>query len=195
MRRQFRIRSQPHTAVFHVRTRDVEFKGIHPGIVVEGFDDLYVVFLSAACHIAQHPGVILRQKRQLVFNHILHAFVLQANGIQHAHGCIRHPRGRVAFPGCGGYRLDGNAAQQREIVQLCVFPAIAEAAGGRNHRVFQVQTREPDRKIHYFHHSITSPIRNTGPSLQTRSCEPSGVFTTQPMQAPRPQAMRLSSDT
>ena len=61
--------------------------------------------------------------------------------------------------------LDGDAAQQAEIIQLGEFAPEAETAAGRDDRVLQVQAWKLNTQIHQ---NSTFPIGNTGPSLQMR---------------------------
>ena len=62
--------------------------------------------------------------------------VLQSDGIQHAHWCIRNPWRGIAEAFFWRSTLDSNAAKQRKIIQLCKLTAKAEASAGWNDGVF-----------------------------------------------------------
>ena len=70
------------------------------------------------------------QLGQFLGDDLLHPGILKANGVDHAAGALRNPGRGVTEPGIFGGSLEGEGAQLVDVVQLGVFIAIAEGAGG-----------------------------------------------------------------
>ena len=127
------------------------------------------------------------QLGQLLGDYGVHAGILQADGVEHAAGCLRDARGGIAEARFAGRTLEGEGSQAIDIVIGRELMAVAEAAGGGDERVVELDPAERNAQSS---HRISS-FRNTGPSLQTRR-GPFTVCFVQPMQAPKPQPMRTS---
>ena len=127
--------------------------------------------------------------RQLVSNHVLHAGVLQAHGVQHPIRRFGDAGGGVAKTGGKGGALKGEGAQAVDIVKFGKLLPVAKAPAGGNDGVIEPDPAQVHRQIHH----SNSSFRNTGPSLHTR-LGPNRVSMEQPMQAPKPQAMRSSRE-
>ncbi len=167
---------------------DVHLQPAHLGLLRQQGADLHIFRKGKATHIGHHRlAEIAGNPGQLLRNHPVHPGVLQAHGVEHAHGRLRNPGAGVALPGVEGGALEGEGAQQVQVVQVCKILAKAKGAAGRDDGVGKCDAAQVDRSVY---HPSTSRVK-TGPSLHTR-WGPSVVKTVQPMQAPKPQPIRSS---
>ena len=104
------------------------------------------------------------QAGQLVHDHLLHAGILQTDGVQHPGRAFSDARRRVAEAGLEGRSLKGKGAKAVDIIELGKLIAEAEGAGGGNDRVIQLDPAEVNAQSS---HRISS-FSKTGPSLQMR---------------------------
>ena len=165
MRGQLWLRPQADAAMLHIGTADVELVSLHDLGAVQLLHDFHIIFLCRTGHVGDDLRIELCQPWQLSFHDHLDARVLQADGVEHAHRRFGDTRSRIAKARLRRSALDGDAAQQAEIIQLGEFAPEAETAAGRNDRVLQVQSWKLNTQIHQ---NSTFPIGNTGPSLQMR---------------------------
>ena len=70
---------------------------------------------------------------------LLHAAVLQANGVEHARWGFGHARVGVALAVGASGAFHDETAQSLEVYEVGVFFAIAESAAGCQHRVAQFE--------------------------------------------------------
>ena len=131
----------------------------------------------------------LCQTRQLLANDLLHAGVLETDGIDHACRALCNTGRGIAEAGILGGTLKGKGAKAVDIVKLGKFIAVAEGTRCGDHGIVKLDTAKGNLGV-YFSHMISS-FTSTGPSLQIRLL-PVTVLQEQPMQAPKPQPMRSS---
>ena len=72
---------------------------------------------------------------------------LQADGVQHAGRRLDDSRGGVAFALGQEQALDGDAAEGRQVDDVGVLHAVAEAPARRDERVLQGQGTDLNREI------------------------------------------------
>ena len=167
---------------------DVHLQPAHLLTAIQLLAAIDIVLHGKAADIGHHLFVEnLFQLGQFFFNHFVHAWVLQAHGVDEAGGAVGNAGGGVAEAGlfCGA--LEGEGAQHVDIIQLRELIAIAKGAAGGDYRVIQPDAAEGHAQVC---HRISS-FRSTGPSLQMR-LTPYSVSQEQPMQAPKPQPIRCS---
>ena len=173
----------------NIGAADIDLQPAHLWLGIQLLAGIGVVLYAEAGDVGHHRlAEALGQPGQLPGNHSLHAGILQAHGVDHAAGALCNPGGGVAEARLPGGSLKGEGAQPVDVVQLSEFIAVAEGAGGGNHRVVQRDAAEANFGVHQ---KKTSSRGKTGPSLQTRLA-PLLVWMEQPMQAPKPQPMRSS---
>ena len=104
----------------------------------------------------------------------MHADALQPDRVEHARRRFENARGRVAFAFGKKESLHGDTAERRQIDEVGVLRAVAEAAAGRDERVLERQ--RPDAGGEIYH--LMSSARNTGPEMHDRTwCQvPPGVL-------------------
>ena len=129
----------------------------------------------------------LAQGGQLLGNHVVDAGVLQSHAVEHAVRAFGDAGQWVAEARLPGGALEAQGAQDVDVIVGGKLLAKAEGAAGGNHRVIQLHAAQGYGGAH---HTISS-LFSTGPSLQMRLV-PYLVLQLQPMQAPKPQAMRAS---
>ena len=182
------VGTEAHAAAVDVGAGDVDLQPADLGQGVQLRADLRVFFHGKAADVghdrlAEAGG----QPGKLRIDDPVYAGVLQAHGVQHPGGAVRDPGRGVAEAGLPGRALEGERAQDIDIVQLREFIAIAEGAGGGDDGIVQRDAAEGGAQSS---HRISS-FCSTGPSLQIRF-QPVIVLQEQPMQAPKPQPMRRS---
>ena len=84
----------------------------------------------------------LFQLGQFFRDDLLHAGILQADGIDHAGGTFRDTGGGVAEAGILGGTLEREGAQLVDIIQLCKLISEAEGAGGGDDGVIQLDAAQ-----------------------------------------------------
>ena len=123
----------------------------------------------------------------------LQALVRQADRVDHPGGGLPQPRRRVALAGLDGDRLRDEAVEGEALQQ-----GVAECAPGRDRVEGARPIEDRAAQLHAAEAPGSMPRRergrlqraasNTGPSTHRRT-KPLAVGTTQPKQAPKPQAM------
>ena len=131
----------------------------------------------------------LRELGQLAGGDRLDAGVLKADGVEHARGRVGYARRGVTEARLPRRALNGEGPEAVDVVYLRELVPVAEGAAGGYDGVVKLDAAQLDRRVHH----TSSPLPKTGPSLQTRF-GPFTVSTVQPMQAPKPQPMRASSE-
>ena len=180
--------TEGHATAMYVRAGDIDLEDTDLRHLAHGLGELYVLRDAEAGDV-RHEWLmeVLPKLRKLLLDDLMHARVLEADGVDHAGRTLRDTRKLVAVTLLDGRSLEGDGAEDIEIIEIPVFLAVAEGSGGRNDRVCQFDARKLCRDIY---HTISSHVK-IGPSLQTR-LKPCFVFLLQPMQAPKPQPMRAS---
>ena len=165
LRRRLRAGAEAHAAAVDIGAADVHLQPAHLVTLVQLLAGDYIVLHGKAADIGHHLFVEnLFQLGQFFLNHLVHARVLQAHGVDETGGAVGDAGGGVAearLP-CGA--LEGEGAQHIDVVQLREFIAVAEGAAGGDHRVIQRNTAEGHAQVCHF----ISSFRSTGPSLQMR---------------------------
>ena len=81
------------------------------------------------------------------------AGVLEAHGVEHTGGGLGDTGLGIAQPGFTGGALEGEAAQDIQVISFGVFPTVAEGAGGGDDGVFQFHARQGNGEVY---HTISS---------------------------------------
>ena len=180
--------SQARAAAVDVRAGDVHLQPADLLLGAQLFADLGVFDDGEAADV-RHDGLVKdpRELWQLLGDDGVDAGVLQPDGVEQPARVLRDARRGVAEARLARRPLEGERAEQVDVVELRELIPIAERAARGDHRVFQRQAAERDGCVY---HTI-SPFRRTGPSLQMRFV-PYFVLHEQPMHAPKPQPMRSS---
>ena len=150
----------------NIGAADIDFQPAHLGLGIQLLTGVGVVLHAETGDVCHHRLVeALSQPGQLPGNHSIHAGILQTHGVNHAAGAFCNAGGGIAEARLPGGSLKGEGAQPVDVVKLCKFIAVAEGAGGGNHRVVQGDAAEANFCVHQ---KKTSSRGKTGPSLQTR---------------------------
>ena len=88
------------------------------------------------------------QLRQLFVDEAADADALQADRVQHAGRRLDDARRGMSFALVEKQSLDGDAAERRQIDDVGVLDAVAEAAARRDERVLERQRADADGEIH-----------------------------------------------
>jgi len=99
----------------------------------------------------------------------VHADALQADGVDHAGRRLDNARGRVALALGEEEALDADAPEGRQVGDVFILEAIAEAAAGRDERIRQLERADADGKVAcHQSHTISAPSK-TGPEMHERT--------------------------
>ena len=165
LRRRLRAGAEAHAAAVDIGAADVHLQPAHLVTLVQLLAGNYIVLHGKAADIGHHLFVEnLFQLGQFFLNHLVHARVLQAHGVDETGGAVGNAGGGVAEAGLPCGALEGEGAQDIDVVQLREFIAVAEGAAGGDHWVIQRDTAEGHAQVCHF----ISSFRSTGPSLQMR---------------------------
>ena len=182
----------------HVGTGDVQLNGIH-SVHIQHFRQGSVVFRTVPVDVHDHRGLChLAELGQGFLQEKFHSGVFQPHAVQHPCRGLHHPLALIAGPGLQGGPLHCNGADVVQVEEIGEFQAEPEGAGGRGHRRLHGHPRQVHLHPGIFirlHHSTTSWLQNTGPSLQIFIRLPPLPSQEQERQAPRPQPMYFSRDT
>ena len=128
-----------HTAVFHVRTRDIQFNRRNPFERINTCCTLSIVIRRRAADVDNHIGVNILDLRIDVFAEVINALVLKAHTVEHAHRRLSHARIVVALTWMQSGSLHDDTAQLVERHKILKLKSIAEGARGRHHGILQLQ--------------------------------------------------------
>src|SRR5699024_9943717 len=151
-------------ALLDVGAADVQLNEVHIG-GGQALGALAVFLHAVAAQVGPGAGAQLLHHRQLVLDEVVHAGVLQADGVHQAGGGLVQALAPVAGLTGQGQALARDAAQQAQVLDGGVFLAEAEGAGSRDNGSGQSFAQKVYTQV--THSSNTSPASNTGPSLQT----------------------------
>ena len=192
----FRHSAENNTALFDVRTGDVDFYCINT-VYIQLFGNSAVFLWGMAVDVDNHRYVIFFQLRQSVLQEVLAAGVFQTDAVQHTGRGFYRTLALIACCRLQRCTLYSNSANLFQVEKIGKFQTKAKGAGAGSNRSSHLHTGNINCQtaiIQCFYHSPTSSAQNTGPSLQTlmRLPMPSQA---QDRHAPRPQAMYFSRDT
>ena len=140
-----RIRPKSHPAGVHVRARHVQLVGRNPVRFVQPLDHSDVLAHRVPEDIHNHLALrIPLHGRQLPRNKVLHAHVLQPDGVQHSCRRLHHARRGVARHRLQRDPLGDDSAQPLQRNNLFKFNAVAKRAAGGNHRIHQLHSGQRD---------------------------------------------------
>ena len=180
--------TEGHATAMYVRAGDIDLEDTDLRHLAHGLRELYVLRDTEAGDVRHERLVeVLPKLRKLLLDDLVHAWILEADGVDHTGRALSDTRKLVAVTLLNRRSLEGDGAEDIEIIEIPVFLSVAEGSGGRKNWVCQFDARKLCRDIY---HTISSHVK-IGPSLQTR-LKPCFVFLLQPMQAPKPQPMRAS---
>ena len=118
-----------------VRARDVQLEGVHAFGVGQDPRDFDVFVQRRAADVDDDDGAALAQFGQPLGDEAVDADALQADGVQHARRRFDDARRRVPFALGEEQSLDRDAAERRQVDDVGVFDAVAEAAARRDERI------------------------------------------------------------
>ena len=171
---------------------DIDLQPADLGLLIQRRAGVGVILHRKAADVGHH-GLMeaLGQAGQFLGNNLIHAGILQADGIDHARAALGDTGSGISETGILGSSLEGKATQTVDIIQLGELIAVAEGAAGGDDGVVHLDAAEGHASVtDYLSHRISS-LTSTGPSLQMRLL-PVTVLQEQPMQAPKPHPMRSS---
>ena len=122
-------------AFLDVRARDVQLERGHAFRVRQDARELDILVERAAADVDDHRRAAVAQLRQLFLDEPVDADPLQADRIEHAGGRLDDSFRRMALAFGEEQSLDRDAAEQREVDDVRVFDAVAEAAAGGDDRI------------------------------------------------------------
>ena len=197
---RFRILTKGNTSLFDIRTGDVDFENFDLFFLRQQLDAVNVFLHRETADVGDNRlAEDFPQCGQFVRNHMLHAGILQADGIQHSVRAFRNARRRVAEARLQGRAFERKGSQAVYIIKFVKFSSVAESAARRNHRIIKADSAKLGGNIRFrsacgflfsIYHMISS-LSKTGPSLQILLF-PYFVLQEQPMQAPKPHPIRSS---
>src|SRR5262249_28155087 len=123
------------TAVFRVGARNVQFIPGETGVILECPNHFHVVFGLVAKNVGEHGGLESRQRGKLFFHERAHAYVLQADRVDHAKLGLIDARWRITFDRFARESLHYETTERVEIYQFLEFHAIGECARSGQYRV------------------------------------------------------------
>jgi hypothetical protein len=117
------------------------------------------------------PQMLTMTVAKLLGDEAAHSDALQADGVDHAGGCLGDARRLVSVPFVQEQALHDHGSQCGQVHRVGVFDAVAEAAAGGHERVDEAQRANGRGQIHQCtrrHQAIAWPS-NTGPDRQERT--------------------------
>ena len=188
----FRVGAEAHAAAMHIGAAHVELDDLHLLLGVDAAAGLGVFLHRETADVGHDRAPVDGSHlRQFLGDHAVDSGILEADGVEDAGGAFRHARQFVAEAGMKRGPLEGDGAEDVDVIPVGHLVAIAEAAAGGDHRVFESEVAEAGGQVDAVHFHISSSLSKTGPSLQIL-LEPRVVSSEQHMQAPKPQPMRAS---
>jgi len=143
--RQVKVGPEGDAARFHVRAGDVDFKRGDPvALGVEAFGHFAVLGDGLAPDVDDGRRPHAAQEGQIVFavEEGVHPRPLQADGVEHSAGHLRHARRGVPRRRLHADSLHHHRAETRNVVVLMIFIAVAEGPRRGHHRVLQRERPE-----------------------------------------------------
>ncbi len=134
--------------------------------------ELDVLVDRGAADVDEHDRAPIAQLGQLLADEAVDADALQADGVEHARRRLDDPRRRMPFALGEEQALDRDAAERREIDDVAVLDAVAEAAAGGDQRVGEASASRSRPKDPCQCASASQTMRrasNTGPSRHERT--------------------------
>ncbi len=135
-------------AFLDVGARDVELERRHALGVAEDARQLDVLVDRRAADVDEDDGAAVAQLGQLLAHEAVHADPLQSDRVQHAGRRLDDARRRMALALGEEQSLDRDAAERREIDDVAVLDAVAEAAAGGDERVREPERSDGNREVH-----------------------------------------------
>ena len=135
-------------AFLDVRARDVQLDGRDAFGVRQDPRHLGVLVERRAADVDDDRRAARAQLGQLFVDEAAHADALQADGVQHAGRRFDDARRRMAFALVEEQALDGDAAERRQVDEVGVLDAVAEAAARGDQRVLEGQRADANGEIH-----------------------------------------------
>ena len=127
---------------------DVQLERGDPLGVRQDPRQLDVLVDRRAADVDEDDGAPVAQLRQLLADEPVHADALQADGVEHPRRRLDDARRRMSLALRQEQPLHGDAAERRQIDDVGVLDAVAEAAAGGDQRVGERQGADGDGKIH-----------------------------------------------
>ena len=131
--------TEGHTAVLHIRTRDIQFDGGNLLQRVDTGSTLGIVLRRRPAHVDDHVRVDILDLGVDLLTEIVHTLVLQTHAVQHSTGRLRHPGVVITLAGLQRRTLHDNAANTVQRHQVGKLQTVAEGARGRHHGILQRQ--------------------------------------------------------
>ena len=114
-----RVGAEAHAAVVDVGAADVDLQPAHLRLSIQSFAGVSIIFHGKTADIGHNRLVeALFQLGKLLGNDFFHTGILQAHGVDHTGGTLGDSGGGVAEPGILGRALEGEAAEDVDIVPL-----------------------------------------------------------------------------
>ena len=135
-------------AFLDVGAGDVELERRDALGVAEDPRQLDVLVDRRAADVDEDDGAPVAQLGQLLAHEAVDADALEADGVEHAGRRLDDARRRMALALGEEQALDRDAAERREIDDVAVLDAVAEAAAGGDERVRQAERADGDREVH-----------------------------------------------
>jgi len=149
------VRAEFQASPLGIGTGHVQLVGRQALGVLKDAQDLDIVGDVVAEDVGEDRDTELRQERELLGNERLHAYVLQADCVEHARSSLGHARRRVAADRLARQALDydrSDAVQRRLTGELA---AVAERTARGDDRILQFDATERGAQIsHESVHSI-----------------------------------------
>ena len=124
-------------AFLDVRAGDVELERGNAFGIAQDSRQLDVLVDRRAADVDEDDGAAIAQLGQLLAHEPVHADALQADRVEHAGRSLDDARRRMSLAFGEEQSLDRDAAERREIDDVAVFDAVAEAPAGGDERVRQ----------------------------------------------------------
>ncbi len=136
---------------------------------------------ARSADVDEHDGAAVAQLGELFLHEPVNADTLEADGIEHAGRRFDNTWRRMPLALAQEQTLDRDAAERRQIDDVRVLDAIAEATARGYERVRECQPSNRNGKIHGQCASASHRMRvasNTGPSThdRTKCGGPAGVL-------------------
>ena len=131
--------AESHSALLHIRTRDVQFDGRNAFQLVNTGGTFGIVLGRRAADVHQHIGLDVLHFRINMLTEIIHALVLKSHTVEHALGSLGHTGVVVALARLQRGAFHDDAANLTEVYEVGKFNAVAKRARGSHHGILQFQ--------------------------------------------------------
>ena len=162
-------------AFLDVGARDVQLEGGDALRVAQDARELDILVDRRPADVDEDDRAAIAELGQFLAHEAVHADALQADRVQHARRGFDDAGRRVAFALRQEQSFDRNAAERREIDDVAVLDAVAEAPAGRDERIRESQRPDGDRQVHGGRAQCANASQTmrsaskTGPSRQERT--------------------------